>query len=113
MSKQNVEITTRSLDAFNRGDVDAFLALTTADFEWFPAMAATVEGGGHQGRKGIETYFAEVRDTWKELRLVPDEVRDLGEPQNVADDHNRNLANAMARPHCWPTSHGLPPTLWP
>ena len=27
----------------------------------------------------METYIAEIRDTWEELRVITDEVRDLGD----------------------------------
>jgi ketosteroid isomerase-like protein len=79
MSQENVEIVKRAVDAYNRRDVDAFAEHATADFEWFPAAARAVEAGGYRGREGIETYFGEVRDTWEELRALPEEFRDLGD----------------------------------
>jgi ketosteroid isomerase-like protein len=45
----------------------------------FPALPATVEGGGYRGREGIETYFAEIRGTWEGLSVFADELRDLGD----------------------------------
>jgi len=47
MSQANVETAKGAVDAFNRRDVDGFFALAASDFEWFPAMAGTVEGGGY------------------------------------------------------------------
>jgi hypothetical protein len=45
MSRGNVEIARRGIDAFNASEVDAFVALTTCDFEWSPSMvAAGLEG---------------------------------------------------------------------
>ena len=79
MSQQNVEIVKRGIDAFNRRDVNVLADLTTTDFEWFPALPGTVEGGGYRGREGIETYFAEIRDTWEGLSVFGDELRDLGD----------------------------------
>jgi ketosteroid isomerase-like protein len=38
MSRENVEIVERALDAFSRRDVDVAAGLATTDFEWFPAM---------------------------------------------------------------------------
>jgi ketosteroid isomerase-like protein len=60
MSQENVEIVKRSLDAFNRRDIEAGVAVVTADFEWFPAMAEAVEGGVYRGRKAVEAYFADL-----------------------------------------------------
>jgi ketosteroid isomerase-like protein len=79
MSQESVEIAERGMDAFNRRDVDVLADLTTQDFEWFPALPGTVEGGGYLGREGIETYFDEIRSTWEGLRVLGDELRDLGD----------------------------------
>lgn len=79
MSQQNVEIAKRSIDAFNRRDIDAYDDLYTPDFEWLPAFPGTVEGDGYVGREGIERYFGEITDTWEEFRAVAEEFRDLGD----------------------------------
>ncbi len=79
MSQQNVEIARRGIDAFNHRNVDLLAILTTSDFAWFPALPGIVEGDGYRGRKGIETYFEEISDTWEELRVLSDEFRDLGD----------------------------------
>ena len=49
MSQANVEIAKRVMDAYNRGDVDSFAEVATADFEWFPALPRVVEGEGYVG----------------------------------------------------------------
>lgn len=77
MSQQNVEIAQRIVDAFNRRDVEDFFALAVGDFEWFPAMAGTFEGGGFRGREGIETYLLDIGDAWEEYRVLGEEFRDL------------------------------------
>ena len=68
----------QALDAFNRRDLDTYDDLYTPDFEWVPAMAGIVEGGGYKGRKGMATFLAEVRDTWEEFSVLTDEFRDIG-----------------------------------
>ena len=78
MSQANVEIVKSGIDAFNRRDVDAFAEVTTVDFEMFPALARTVEGGSYRGREGIDNYFRDLGDTWEEARIFGDEFRDLG-----------------------------------
>jgi ketosteroid isomerase-like protein len=77
MSHENVEIAKGVVDAFNRRDVEGFLALAAPNFEWFPAMAGTVEGGGYRGRDGIEKYLVEIGDAWEEYRVAAEEFRDL------------------------------------
>jgi ketosteroid isomerase-like protein len=78
MSRANVEIAKRVIDAFNRRDVDAIFACVNPDVEWFPAMSVTF-GGGLRGREGIESYVREVSDTWEEYRVVGQDFRDLAE----------------------------------
>jgi ketosteroid isomerase-like protein len=79
MSQENVEVGSRMMDAFNRRDIDAFVEPTTANFEWFPALGMAVEGGSFRGPEGVESYFEALHATWDEVRLVAEEVRDLGE----------------------------------
>jgi ketosteroid isomerase-like protein len=76
---QNVEIVKRPIDAVSGRDVDLAAAFATADFEWFPAMPGTVERGSYQGREGVGGYLRDVLDTWEELRVHPEEFRDLGD----------------------------------
>jgi ketosteroid isomerase-like protein len=79
MPQEKAEVAERVMDAFNRRDVDAFIQPTTADFEWFPALGMAVEGGSFRGREGVETYFEALHATWEEVRLVAENVRDLGQ----------------------------------
>ena len=79
MSEENVEIAKEVVDAFNRRDVEDFFALAASDFEWFPAMAGTIEGGGYRGRDGIERYLVDIGDAWEEYRVLAEEFRDLGD----------------------------------
>ena len=78
MSRENVEIVKRLIDAFNERDVEGFAEATTADFEWITSMAA-VEGEIFWGREGIDTYFARMREAWDEFLALADDYRDLGE----------------------------------
>jgi ketosteroid isomerase-like protein len=79
MSRENVEIANRGIDAFNRGDIDALAAETTEDVELLAALGGAVEGGSFRGRDGIEAYFEITAETWSEFRIIAEEFRDLGE----------------------------------
>jgi ketosteroid isomerase-like protein len=79
MSQENVEIVKRAADAVNERDVETFMALTTPDFEWFPAMDRLIEGRSYRGDEGIEAYFEVLSGAWEEFQLFPDEFRDLGD----------------------------------
>ena len=51
MSQENVELARRSIDAINRRDLDAYLALVDDDVEAVSRLAP-IEGG-HHGHDGI------------------------------------------------------------
>jgi ketosteroid isomerase-like protein len=79
MSEANVQLVRSLMAAVDRRDIDAFAAVTTPDFEWFPVFAARVGGDVYRGREGIEAFLGEVDETWEEFRPVPEEYRDLGD----------------------------------
>src|SRR5437899_5039788 len=79
MSQANVETARRAFDAFNRRDVDAFIELTTSDFEFYPSLLGAVEHGSFSGREGMEQYFEDVREAWEEFLVLADAFRDLGD----------------------------------
>jgi ketosteroid isomerase-like protein len=79
VSEENVEIAKEVVHAFNRRDVEGFFALAASDFEWFPAMSGTIEGGDYRGRDGIERYLVDIGDAWEEYRVLAEEFRDLGD----------------------------------
>jgi ketosteroid isomerase-like protein len=76
ISQPNVVIAQRAIAAFNGGDVDAFAALTTHDFEWYPSMGA-IEGQAFLGREGIAKYFGNLNQAWETFQIVPGGFRDL------------------------------------
>ena len=45
MSEENVEAFKRGIDAFNRGDIDAFLEGLDAEVEWHPVFQVVMLGG--------------------------------------------------------------------
>ncbi len=76
--KDKVQLAKLAVDAFNRRDVDAFFAgLATPDFEWWPALTRGYEGGCFRGREGVESFFADTSENWKEFHSVAEEFRDL------------------------------------
>jgi len=79
MPQANLDAVERLMEAVDRRDIDAFVEVTTTDFEWFPVFAARVEGDVYRGREGIEAFLGEVDETWEEFRPLPDEYRDLGD----------------------------------
>jgi ketosteroid isomerase-like protein len=75
MSQENVEVARLGIQAFNGGDVDGFIVLTTPDFEWSPSMVA-IEGEIFRGSEGIRRYFASLSSAWEEFVIRPERFRD-------------------------------------
>ena len=77
MSQENVEIAKRSVDAFNRRDVDALLSLATPDCVMTSQLLDA--SADFQGREGLESFFAMLSESWEEFRSVIEDYRDLGD----------------------------------
>jgi ketosteroid isomerase-like protein len=80
MSRENVELMRRGLDAYNRRDVEAMLELVDPDVEWYAALDVLLGGDEtvYRGYEGIRALFATIDETFSELEAEVTEVRDLG-----------------------------------
>ena len=66
--------------AFATRDVEGVLALVAPDVEFRP-MTSEVVGRTepYRGHDGMRTYFADAARVWEELRLTPQEFREVGD----------------------------------
>jgi ketosteroid isomerase-like protein len=71
VADRNTDVASRAIEAFNARDVDAFAALASEDFEWFPSMSP-VEGERFAGQGGIRKYFRTLAHAWEHFRVVPE-----------------------------------------
>ena len=78
MSEENVELLHQLTAAWNRRDLDGYLALMDPEIDLYPG-AVRVEGGAYQGHEGIRRFWADVYASWDELVGNIEEVRDLGD----------------------------------
>jgi ketosteroid isomerase-like protein len=78
MSKQDVEIIRGTLDAFNRGDWDRWLAMCHEDAELY-SLRAQLEGHPYRGPEGMRRFVADLQEQWDYVRLEAPEIRDAGE----------------------------------
>ena len=79
MSQENVESAYRALEAFNRHDFEALLALVDPDVD-FADLIVEVEGGGpFHGHEGFRSWWEGYLLIFPDLRLEIDELRDLGD----------------------------------
>jgi len=81
MPRDKVDVAKRSVDLYNRRDIDAFFAeCGTADLELWPALQrATLGGVCYRGREGVERFDRDRNENWEELQNVAEEFRDLGD----------------------------------
>ena len=95
MSQENVELAHRSVDAFNRRDLDALLALMDEDVEGVPPLAS-MEGNYH-GHAGIRRWWESLFEDLPDFAIEVVEVRDPGD-LTVAVVRNRAHGAASAAP---------------
>jgi ketosteroid isomerase-like protein len=79
MSQQNVELHRHSVEAFNKRDVEAFIALCDPQIEL--QSTVTVPGGAvYRGHDGVRRWHRDLEDGWgDELRVEPEVYFELGE----------------------------------
>jgi ketosteroid isomerase-like protein len=80
MSQENVDAAQRTFEAWNRGDVDAWLESSHPDIEWFSAIAGQLEGAEtvHRGHAQMRQFWDEWHSIW-DLTIEISEFRDLGD----------------------------------
>ena len=78
MSQENVEIVRRSIEAFNRRDLTAALALwdTDAELDWSRSTGPLK--GVYRGHRGLETFWKEFWSTFEEVVLETHEFTQAG-----------------------------------
>ena len=77
MSQENVALHHRAIDAMNRRDLDAFLALMDADVE-AGSMLVAMEGDYH-GHAGTRRFWESLLDVFPDFAIEVVEVRDFGD----------------------------------
>ena len=90
-----MELAHRSVDAFNRRDLDALLALMDEDVEGVPPLAS-MEGNYH-GHAGIRRWWESLFEDLPDFAIEVVEVRDPGD-LTVAVVRNRAHGAASAAP---------------
>ncbi|MBN1529995.1 MAG: nuclear transport factor 2 family protein [Thermoleophilaceae bacterium] len=65
MSRENVEVIRRGVEAWNQQDADLWLSHAAPEIEWMPAGPATVERAVYRGYEEVASGFAAVWETWE------------------------------------------------
>jgi ketosteroid isomerase-like protein len=79
MSQANVELQHRAVDAFNRRDLDAYLALQDSAVEFTPYERAVEGLGPYRGHDGVRTWWENSFETFPDLALELHDVRGHGD----------------------------------
>jgi ketosteroid isomerase-like protein len=79
MSKENVELHRRAIEAYNLHDVEVYVALCDRSIEAHSVFAA-VGGAVYHGHDGLRRFFRDATDSWgDEIRMEPEAYFALGE----------------------------------
>ena len=103
MSRENVELAYKANDAFNRRDLDAFLALADPDIEWFPVIVELEGGRPYRGHDGVRRWWEE----W--LAIAPDFGGEVKEVRNLGDV---TVARVRLRGHGVASGASMEQTIW-
>jgi ketosteroid isomerase-like protein len=79
MSQENVEIVRRTIDAFNRGDLNGTLENCAPDAVWDWSNSHGFDAGVYRGHDEIRTFAQRFLETFDEVRF------ELGDPVEVED----------------------------
>jgi ketosteroid isomerase-like protein len=86
MSRENVELVRRAVDAFNRGDLQAALDDLAPDAVWDWSNSHGPDAGVFRGHDEIRGFWRQFLDTFDELRFELDEVVEVEEGVLIADN---------------------------
>jgi hypothetical protein len=106
MSRENLELSYRAIDAFNRRDLDAYLALMDPAGEFTPYEVWVQGGSPHRGHAGIRSWweesFAVVPDSMTKKSLLSPPA-----PNSISPgSRSRTLPSSRSRACCLASSRG-------
>jgi len=79
VSQENVEVVRRMLQAFADGGLDAMAEFSDPDINWRAAEGAIDDVGEMHGRVAVRGYIQDWIDTFDDLSIVVEELRDVGD----------------------------------
>ena len=82
MSEENVEAFKRGTAAFNRGDAEALIEISSADIEFYDVFTRMLLGGEermYRGHQGLRDLMDDLLGAFAETHSEYSEIRDLGD----------------------------------
>ena len=118
MSQENVEVVRELYEAFNRGELDAYLWMLDPDFVWQGPQEIPDLAGTYRGAEGVRRYLSELMQVFNDYRMVPEEFIDAGGEQVLvlAREGGRGKGSGIAvqtnpTGHLWTVRDGRPARL--
>ncbi len=76
MSEQNIDVGRGLIEAVNRRDLDAFLALVRPDVEWDDSEGWPGIRGIYRGHDGVRDWWERFLEVWESVEVVVEEARE-------------------------------------
>ncbi len=91
MSRENVEVVRRALEAWQRNDFETFLSMLHLEIQWYTALERLVEGAAsaYRGHEGIRQFWTTYRNELEDFKVALQELRDVGHGRVVLLGHIR------------------------
>jgi ketosteroid isomerase-like protein len=100
MSQENVELVHRTNDAFNSGDLDAFLEHFDPEVEFNTRVTKLETGGPGRGHDGIRGWWKNLFAASADFHIDIEDVQDLGDvtiTRQRSHGHGRDSDAPMER----------------
>jgi uncharacterized protein len=78
MSQENIEVVRRSFDAWNRGDLAAYLGCFDPEVEW-TTTGRYVEAGTYRGHEGLLRYLGGLTAEFDDVEINPEALVQVGD----------------------------------
>jgi ketosteroid isomerase-like protein len=79
MSEENVEVVRRTIDAYNRGDLEGMLDHLAPEFEMHPSGRFMDTQGVYRGREGFIDFWNTFQAAWESITVSIERIEDLGD----------------------------------
>jgi ketosteroid isomerase-like protein len=100
MSQENVEMVRAAIDAFNRGDLEGFVADVSSDFEYIPSGRLPDAANAYHGPDEFKRFIGWLTEQFDDARLEVHEFIDADD-QVVASVSNRGRGKASGIETSW------------
>jgi ketosteroid isomerase-like protein len=92
MSKENVEVVRRAIEAFNEGDLDSALRDAAPDVQVDWSRSRGVEAGVYSGLDEVRRFWTSFIETFDQITITPEDFIECGDDVVIP-----NLGRAVGR----------------